>query len=264
MPKKRKPHPLFEHSIIVPILKVSFPITLRRRKLPAGAVLLVTAAEDQLLKTNSALMRLMAHTAKLDHAIHFLKQAGRTKQSGSASLQMLGPSAWVEYHLGYFYALHRSTYDSAMWFTSESLNMSLPKNMGFDKKFYANIAKTEALLQVFKKLKLLCAAFVEPRNDHLHRGQYVRSGPVVGGDVLDQLLVADNSLNLLKRQDAPKYDAAAHKEIREMLKGQRLVLIAFLEEEVRKIHALLVNLIDILEPALRAQMKNAEENKMPA
>lgn len=262
MPRKQSPHPLYGHGLITPLVGTAARINQRRKGLPKGAPLPVTAAEDQLLRSSGALMRLMAHTAKLEHAVHFLGQKGRTNFTGRAALQLLGRSGWVEYHLGYFFTLHRSTADTAQWFVQEVLDLKLPKNQGAARKFRAFIAEVPALAAAYRDLETECGKFVDPRNDHLHRGQHVRSRPVIGIDDYDQLLVADAMLILLRKNSPKDYDAAAHQEVREQLAEMRETLVVVLQVKVDRLQERLVRLLDVLAPLLREQMKTGAENSV--
>lgn len=264
MPNNRKPHPLYGHTIISAIIVPSSKINLRRPQLQKGEPLLVTSAEHQLLRSSSALMRLMAHTAKLDHAVYFLSQKGRKNNTENVALTMLGVSGWAEYHLGYFYALHRSTYDVAQWFTCEALNMNLPKNLGLEKKFQAIIQKTDSLVQLFKDLKEECDEFSAARNDHLHRGQYVQASPITGSNEYDQLLVMNTMFNYLRQVAPGKYDAANHQDVQDLIKSGRQMLAMSLRLHVDDLQNLLVRLVNILEPVLREQIRAVEAANKPS
>ncbi len=258
MPAKKK-HPLYAHELIRPLMEASATINSRRKGLPKGAPLPVTAAEDLVLRSSSALMRLIAHTAKLEQAVHFLRQKGRTNLRGPTAVQLLCPAGWVEYHLGYFFALHRSTSDTAQWFVQEVLDLKLPRNLGAGEKFRTEIAKAPALFAAFNELHNECGKFVNPRNDHLHRGQYVRSKPVIGRDDYDQLLVADTLMSLLRKASHEHYSAVDHKLVRDKIARWRQALVAALEVTVDDLHQRLALLLDVLVPVLMAQIKMAAE-----
>lgn len=260
MPRKQSPHPLYGHDLNAPLVGATAKINQRRKGLAKGMPLPVTAAEDQLLRSSSALMRLMAHTAKLEHAVHFLGQKGRTNFTGRAALQLLGRTGWVEYHLGYFFTLHRSTADTVQWFVHEVLDLKLPKNQSAAKKFGALIAPVPALVKAIEAVEMECGKFVEPRNDHLHRGQYVRSRPVIGIDDYDQMLIADSMLILLRKHSPKDYDAAAHQEVRAQIAEMRETLVAVLQVKLDRLQEQVVRLLDVLAPLIQEQMRAAAEN----
>ena len=262
MPRKSNPHRFYGHDLITPLVGAAAKINQRRKELPKGAPLPVTAAEDQLLRSASAMMRLMAHTAKLEHAVHFLGQKGRTNSTGRVAVQMLGRTGWVEYHLGYFFTLHRSMTDTVQWFVQEVLDLKLPKNQSAPKKLRALIAPASALVDVMNAIEDECGKFVEPRNDHLHRGQYVRSRPVIGIDDYEKMLIADSML-ILQCKHLPKdYDIGIHKEVRNQIAELRETLVTILRVKVDRLQGVLVRLLDVLAPVLREQIKTAIENPL--
>jgi len=248
-----------DHAITGLLLEAYTPLLERKLALKKDEVFQLKSPPDWEI-WNSAItyIRLTAHLNKLDHCILYLKNEGKTGKYKRRDWAHATQSDWIEYHVGYFYTLHRSVYDCMLWFINNLLNLNIPIGTGFDSKVVKVLSKYPnlAICQPLEALKIHCERFKDHRNDHIHRGTCVKTSPIAGDDTFDQFMGLYGAVEFIKRVKPDAKSESFLNDKRLMIRWLRNEFIGSLKEQVNTTHDLIWNCLNPLHVFFEIYLKN--------
>jgi hypothetical protein len=265
-PKKRK-RPrrarLDEHSLFSLLRDRYAPLMQRHFEAQQRKEVLKLASPDyETYVTMNSLLQLATHAGKLDQCVYHLRSAGKTGYYVRAR-QHITRSDWQEYHLGYFYTLHRSVYESALWFVNQSLQLGLAPKTGFVAKILPLLKDMSDLTTALGDLRKRCEKAAAHRNDHIHRGAGIKAKPLTDLAFIDETRFFFAADQLIHRLNSSKVPADIRAEIAKQFGLSRKLLIYFLNEEIDQTQNLLCKIADQIEPVYR-ELYASTDPKTPA